>query len=104
MSPASRFFASLRQGFHGLLLVAAVGVLVWAFALVVTRWVGNAWTEASHKQITLLHWGTPEEEAIVQHACDAYTKANPGVSILRIQASDFESKLKTMIAAGTPPD
>ena len=98
------FVSAFGRGFRWLLLTAASLVVIWSFAVVLTRTTRGLLADVRHRQITLLHWGVPEEEAIVQTLCDEYTAAHPDVSILRIQANDFEPKLKTMMAAGTPPD
>jgi multiple sugar transport system permease protein len=98
------FVPTLQRGAKLLLSIATALVIIWAFAVVLVRAVHSFSAAAGHKQITILHWGDAEEEKIVQQLCDEYTAAHPDVSILRIHASDFESKLKTMMAAGTPPD
>jgi multiple sugar transport system permease protein len=102
LSPA--FFRALQRGAGALLVIATAMVIVWSFAVVLGRAAHNLTADAHHKQITILHWGSAEEEQIVQTLCDRYTAAHPDVSIQRINASDMPSKLKTMMAAGTPPD
>lgn len=89
-----------------LLAAAAVLLVAWSFFDVGVRTV-RSMTGADRKadtQLTVLHWGTPEEEAIVQAMIDAFEAENPGIDVLRIHASDYDAKLKTMLAAATPPD
>jgi multiple sugar transport system substrate-binding protein len=61
-----------------------------------------------HRPITLtiLHWGDPSEVRIMQALVERYEKEHPDVQIERIHANgdDYQAKLKTMFAAGTPPD
>jgi multiple sugar transport system substrate-binding protein len=56
--------------------------------------------------LTVLHWGDRAEDVIVQSQVDHYMRENPRVKIIRINPSYdlFRPKLKTMMAAGTPPD
>lgn len=87
------------------LVALTVLVVVWSF-FDVTRRAVMRWREDTARPVTLtlLHWGDPAEDRIVQRLVDAYTAANPHVRVQRINTSQFESKLKTMMAAGTPPD
>lgn len=98
------FFSTLRSRARMLLAILASLVVVWAFGVVIARSMREMFADRRQTQLTLLHWGTPQETAIVQQLCERYMATHPDVSILRIQATDFEAKLKTMIAAGTPPD
>jgi multiple sugar transport system permease protein len=89
------------------LLLAAISVLVvvWAFMDVGARIV-RKWKLEHQRPITLtiLHWGDPAENRIVQDLVDRYMADNPQVRIVRIHASDMRPKLKTMMAAGAAPD
>ena len=76
---------------------------------VLCRWacVSGASTirrRSPHAQLVILQWGDASEEAIVQSMKEQFEAQHPDIKVLRIQASDFDSKLKTMMAAGTPPD
>jgi multiple sugar transport system permease protein len=102
LSPA--FFRALQRGARTLLAVATLLVVVWSFSVVLARAARNFADSAQHKQITILHWGDPSEDQIVKKLCDQYTASHPDVSILAINSQDMRSKLKTMLAAGTPPD
>lgn len=88
------------------LLLVTIGIIVWSFGSVSLRWVSN-WRDSVDRPIrlTILHWGEPAEDAIVRRLVERFEKENPKVRITRINAgSGFDSKLKTMLAAGTPPD
>jgi multiple sugar transport system substrate-binding protein len=57
-------------------------------------------------QITYMMWGSPEELAVWQKIVDDFQAANPGIKV-KVDVSDWDSywnKLKTLYAAGTPPD
>jgi multiple sugar transport system permease protein len=83
---------------------AAAIVVVWSFFQVGTR----LWREhdpRDHRtQLTILHWGDSSEDRIVAHLVEQFQATHPNIKIVRINATDFNSKLKTMLAAGTPPD
>jgi multiple sugar transport system permease protein len=87
-----------------LLAGAAAIVVVWSFCQVGFR----LWTEhdpRDHRtQLVILHWGDSSEDVIVRNLVDQYEAGHPDIKIVRINATDFNSKLKTMLAAGTPPD
>ncbi len=58
-------------------------------------------------ELTVLHWGVPAEDAIVDRLVKAFEADNKDVHIVRINAGDpgaFGNKLKTMMSASTPPD
>ncbi|MFH0802466.1 MAG: extracellular solute-binding protein, partial [bacterium] len=55
-------------------------------------------------ELTYMLWGTPGEVGTVQKVLGAYCKENPNVAIKVIHAVDYNRKLNTMIAGGTPPD
>src|SRR5262249_21065650 len=89
-----------------LLALASLLIVAWAFVDVSTRIVGH-WQDEHKRPITLtiLHWGDKVEDQIVQSLCDRYMRENPQVQITRINGgADYRGKLKTMFAAGTPPD
>ena len=91
-----------------LLAFAAMLIVAWSFFDVGRRAVGR-W-RAGHERpvvLTVMHWGERAEDAVVQQLADRYQRENPHVEIVRINpgsAGDFRSKLKTMLAAGAPPD
>lgn len=88
-----------------LLIIATAALVVWAFYDVGRRTVAQYEAERARPiTLTILHWGDPAENAIVRHLCERYMAEHPKVRIENIQATDLRSKLKTMMAAGTPPD
>lgn len=89
-----------------MLALAALVLVVWSFWSVGARTVVSMTgsNREADTTLTVLHWGTPEEEQIVQAMIDAFKAENPDVEVVRIQANDYDAKLKTMLAAGTPPD
>ncbi|MEM9559902.1 MAG: extracellular solute-binding protein [Planctomycetota bacterium] len=82
--------------------IAAV-LVVWAFADVAVR-VATGGPEAGKIQLRILFWGDNRERQIVLDLVDAFEAQNPGVDVLPIHATDYDSKLLTMLASGDPPD
>jgi len=57
-------------------------------------------------EITFMAWGAPEELAVWQKIVEEFQAANPGIKV-NVEVSDWTSyweKLKTLLAAKTPPD
>jgi multiple sugar transport system permease protein len=89
-----------------LLALAAVAIVLWSFFDVCRRII------ARHRDdrpitLTVLHWGAPSEDKIVADIVAAYQRAHPNVRIIRMNPGDPDTtgnKLKTMLAAGQPPD
>lgn len=83
-----------------------VTVVLWSFIDVTLRSIKSR-REAASRAITLtiMHWGSPEEDQINEKLAKAFEAQHPDVRIERINAgNNFRPKLKTMMAAGTPPD
>jgi len=56
--------------------------------------------------ISFMAWGAPEELAVWQQIVDDFQAANPNIKV-NVEVSDWDSywtKLKTLLAANTPPD
>ena len=91
------------------ILLAAIAAIIvaWSFFDVGRRAVAR-WSRTHERPITLTiaHWGDKAEEGIVAALVEKFEKENPTVQITRVHApaSDFTSKLKTMMASGDPPD
>jgi multiple sugar transport system substrate-binding protein len=84
------------------LLLAACGAPKPAEAPPTTQ--GAAQTTQS--EITFSMWGAPEELAVWKQIVADFEKANPNIKV-NVEVSDWDSywdKLKTQLAAGTPPD
>jgi multiple sugar transport system permease protein len=96
---------TIARAIRLLLVGCTLVLLAWAFLDVGRRAVAR-WLDARERpvRLTLLHWGSKEEDAIVQELVDRYMAMHPRVHVTRINAGDFRSKLKTMMSAGTPPD
>jgi multiple sugar transport system permease protein/multiple sugar transport system substrate-binding protein len=89
-----------------LLALAAALVVVWSFVDVASRSY-DRWQAKRHDTrtvLTILHWGDNAEIQIVQKLVEAFEAEHPGIRINRIHASDYDTKLNTLFAAGTPPD
>ncbi len=89
-----------------LLVLAAMLVVVWSFFDVGLR-AYHRWDSArrdTRTPLTILHWGDTAEIRIVQTLVEAFEAAHPDIKINRIHASDYDTKLNTMFAAGSPPD
>src|SRR5690348_6670261 len=98
---------TLPRALRLLLSFAAACIVAWSFFDVGRRAVSRF--RASHERpvtLTMMHWGEQAEDAVVQQLVDRFEQENPGIHIVRINpgATDFRPKLKTMMAAGTPPD
>src|SRR4051812_34708081 len=100
------FSMTIARAFRILLAFAASVIVAWSFFDVGQRTLAR-WKLQHERPITLtiLHWGDQAEDVIDATMVRDYMQANPKVQIIRINAgSDFRAKLKTMLAAGTPPD
>lgn len=99
---------TITRAIRTLLVGCTVLLVVWAFFDSVRRAVVS-WRQQRERAVTLtiLHWGNPAEAGIVETLVRRYEQTHPDVRILRIGvpgSGELKSKLKTMIAAGDPPD
>src|SRR5262249_19886749 len=96
---------TIARAIRLLLGFAATCIVLWSFAYVGTQ-VFSRDTRQGGITLTLLHWGDKAEDVIVEDLIHRYESDHPGVRIIRINPGygDFRPKLKTMMAAGTPPD
>ncbi|HEY1687120.1 MAG TPA: extracellular solute-binding protein [Tepidisphaeraceae bacterium] len=96
---------NLARIIRSVLGIAALAIVLWSFYDVGRRAVLQYKNDTARPiTLTILHWGDPAECQIVTALCDRYMADHPQVRIVDIQATDERSKLKTMMAAGTPPD
>jgi ABC-type sugar transport system permease subunit/ABC-type glycerol-3-phosphate transport system substrate-binding protein len=92
--------------FRFTLAAVALCTVAWSFGDVCSRGV-QAWLSETQQPVTLtiLHWGDQDEEQILEKLLDQFRASHRQLRIVRINApQDFEGKLRTMMAAGTPPD
>ncbi|MFT3786225.1 MAG: extracellular solute-binding protein [Tepidisphaeraceae bacterium] len=91
--------------FRILLLIACVIIVAWSFIDFGRRQVGRI-AQRTQKpiELTVLHWGNPAEDKIVDDLVKKFEAEHPTVRVTRINASDFRSKIKTMMAGGMAPD
>ena len=85
----------------------AFAIVAWSFFDVAHRAILAHISEAARPvTITVLHWGDQAEEQVVKNLVAKYQADHPNVQIVRINpgSDNYDSKLKTMMAAGTPPD
>ena len=86
--------------------VAAALVIIWAFVDVGVRSY-HRWDRArndTRTELTILHWGDNDEIRILEDLVAAFEAEHPDIRINRLHASDYDTKLNTMFAAGDPPD
>lgn len=61
--------------------------------------------EGGPGSISMLGWGSPLEKANVEAGLKQFQEANPGITVEWLHTpQDYPTKLKTMLAGGTPPD
>src|SRR3954447_17344002 len=89
-----------------LLSFIALSIVAWSFFDVARRAVVRNHAEHSRPiTLTMMHWGEQAEDIVVDKLAQRYMREHPNVQLMRINAGqDFHAKLKTMMAAGTPPD
>src|SRR5439155_3490272 len=98
---------TLARAIRILLAVASLLIVVWSFFDVTHRAIEKHRREHTRPiRLTLLHWGDKAEDVIVEDLIKSYEADHPAVHIIRINPTydHFREKLKTMMAAGTPPD
>ncbi len=92
------------KAIRSLLAAAATLVVIWSFWKVGLR-LWNQHNPTDHRtKLTILYWGDASEENVVHTLVKHYTDEHPDVNIVAIHGADYDSKLKTMLSAGTPPD
>lgn len=93
------------QALRYLLGLATVLIVVWAFVDVGARLMRND-NRGYDSSITVLHWGSPDEGNIMADLVAAFERDHPRIHVNRIHVNggEYDSKLKTMFAAGDPPD
>jgi multiple sugar transport system substrate-binding protein len=81
-----------------------IGLLVLIISSLVLSACGGA--AKGPVTISFMAWGAPEELAVWQQIVNDFEAANPNIKV-NVEVSDWDSyweKLKTLLAANTPPD
>jgi multiple sugar transport system permease protein len=88
------------------LIALSICIVGWSFGEVISRQVGQVLSRRKQPvTLTIMQWGDHAEDHVVASLVADYGKLHPDVQIIRINGGgDFDSKLRTMMAAGTPPD
>ncbi len=97
---------TVARALRWLLALAALLVVVWSFLDVGIR-AFQRWDTArkdTRTELTILHWGDNAEIEIVETLVQAFEAQHTDIKVNRIHASDYDTKLNTMFAAGDPPD
>ena len=97
---------TVGKALRSILVAATVLLVVWAFVDVGVRIINlrAKMNQPGKTVLTVLHWGNTEEEEIVEKLVRAFEESHPKIKVNRLHANDYDAKLKTMLAAGTPPD
>src|ERR1700683_1194577 len=97
---------AIARAFRLVLSSLAILIVAWSFFDVGRRMVVAHRAEQTRPiTLTVMHWGEQAEDGVVDRLTQKFMAENPTVQINRINGgSEFESKLKTMMAAGTTPD
>lgn len=86
------------------LIAVSLVLVVWAFADVGLRTLGGWRAQNDSTRLRVLFWGDNRERAIIDEVIAAFEAQNPGITVEPLHAADFDTKLKTMLASGDPPD
>lgn len=83
-------------------LLNAVLVSTMVLILMAMPLLGAA---AENTQIALFNWDGGETIKVMEDMIARFEKANPGITIKNMNfPADYDTKITTMVAAGTPPD
>ena len=75
-------------------------------ALLLSACGGKAPAPGAPVELTFMNWGAPEELAVWNQIVADFQAQNPNITV-KVEVSDWDAyweKLKTMLAASTPPD
>ncbi len=98
---------AVRFSMRSLIALIALALVLWAFYWVLSRpWRREA-LGPDQIELSVIHWGENNEDAIVADLVRDFEAQNPDIRIRRTnlgQAAIVNTKLQTMFAAGDPPD
>lgn len=98
---------ALRFSTRSLIALIALAIVLWSFYWVLSRpWRREA-LGPDQIELSVIHWGENNEDAIVADLVRDFEAQNPDIRIRRTnlgQAAIVNTKLQTMFAAGDPPD
>lgn len=77
------------------LMVAVVSIVVW---------FGSTAPGQAAIELRWAFWGGADDMTINRQLAQAYEATHPGVKIVLLQESDYDTKVTTMIASNNPPD
>ncbi len=93
------------RGCSWTLVILTIAVVTWSFFRVGMEALGGYRQGRSVITLRILHWGSPSEDRIVRRLIQNFEAHHPHVRVQDINDSgDYPAKLKTMFAAGAPPD
>jgi multiple sugar transport system permease protein len=81
-------------------------VIAWSFFDVGVRLTRSYFAPQRKVTLTILHWGDTGENEVMRRLVARYEAEHPDVRIRDVSVgnADYDAKLKTMFAAGEPPD
>ncbi|MCB9853610.1 MAG: extracellular solute-binding protein [Phycisphaerales bacterium] len=98
---------ALRFSMRSLIALIALALVLWAFYWVLSRPFRRKALNPNQIELSVIHWGENNEDAIVADLVRDFEAQNPDIRISRTnlgQAAAVNTKLQTMFAAGDPPD
>ncbi|MCA9254648.1 MAG: extracellular solute-binding protein [Phycisphaerales bacterium] len=98
---------ALRFSLRSIVALVAAALVLWAFYWVLSRPWRRTPLGPNQIELSVLHWGENNEDAIVAALVRDFEAQNPDIRIKRNnvgQAAIVNTKLQTSFAAGDPPD
>jgi multiple sugar transport system permease protein len=97
--------AWFRKAIYLPLACATALVVIWSYASVGLRLWREHDPADQRVQLVVMGWGDTSEARVVRTLVEDYEREHPNVKITVIHAAeDYDSKIATMLSAGTPPD
>ncbi len=93
------------RGCSWALVILTTAIVTWSFYRVGMEALGGHKNGRTAITLRILHWGSPSEDRIVRRLIQNFESRHPHVHVQDINDSgDYPAKLKSMFAAGEPPD